>query len=253
MLKSIAIFFLTTLAFSADVDEIVEKANKAAYYTGKDGKAAVKMVITDGKGGTRERAFKILRLNGKDGDQKFYVYFEEPSDVRKMAYLVWKKAKGDDDRWLWLPALNLVKRIAPGDKRTSFVGSDFVYEDVSGRGIHEDTHEIIEETDTHWVLMNKPKDAGSVEFVSYKLWIAKDSYLPTKAEYTNKEGKVYRRVEALKIEDVQGNPTVIESKVSDLITGGSTVNTFSDVQYEIGLKDRIFTERFLRRPPREIR
>lgn len=235
------------------VAEIIERANQASYYAGQDGKAKVKMVITDSKGGTRERSFTILRRNGEGGDQKFYVYFEAPADVRKMAYLVWKNTKGDDDRWLWLPALNLSKRIAPGDKRTSFVGSDFVYEDVSGRGLDEDTHTLVETTDTHYVLDNVPVDSDSVKFSRYRLWINKQTWLPTKAEYLNKSGQLYRRVEALKVETIDGIPTVLESKVNDLEAGSHTVNTFSDVSYNLGLKDRIFSERFLRRPPREVR
>jgi hypothetical protein len=124
-------------AFSLTVDEIVNKANEAAYYSGNDGQADVKMVITDAGGGERIREFRILRLNTDDGNQKFYVYFKEPADVRRQVFMVWQKVKQgqDDDRWLFLPALNLVKPIAPGDKRTSFVGSDFVYEDVSGRAL----------------------------------------------------------------------------------------------------------------------
>ena len=256
------LFFLILAAFlggnllaedAPSVDEIVAKANQAAYYAGKDGRARVKMTITDSGGSERVRQFTILRLNTKGENQKFYVYFTEPSDVRKMAYLVWKNASGDDDRWLWMPALNLVKRIAPGDKRTSFVGSDFVYEDVSGRGVDEDVHELTDTTDKHYVLKNTPKEAGSVEFSRYDLWIDKTTFLPVKAEYYDKAGKLYRRVEALKIETIGGYPTVLESRVSDLNTGSSTLNTFSDVQYDLGLKENIFTERFLRRPPREVR
>jgi len=235
------------------VDEIVAKANHAAYYAGTDGRARVTMVITDARGGTRERAFTILRRNGEGGDQKFYVYFEAPADVRKTAFLVWKKAQGDDDRWLWLPDLNLSKRIAPGDKRTSFVGSDFVYEDVSGRGTDEDTHTLVDTTDTHYVLDNVPKDPGSVDFARYRLWVDKTTFLPMKAEYWDTQGTLFRRVEALTVETVQDIPTVMESKVSDLRAGTHTVNRFTDVSYNLGLDDNIFSERFLRRPPREIR
>jgi outer membrane lipoprotein-sorting protein len=233
------------------VDEIVRKANDASYYAGKDGRADVKMTIADGKGGTRIKEFTILRLNVEDKDQKFYVYFKAPADVRKMAYLVWKHAGEADDRWLWLPDLNLKKRIAPGDKRTSFVGSDFVYEDVSGRSLDEDTHELTETTETRYVVKNTPKDPKSVEFAHYTVWIDKDTFLPRKAEYTDKNGTVYRRVEATEVKTVQGHPTVITSVASDLRAGTSTTNTFSNVKYDIGLKERIFTERFLRRPPRE--
>ena len=242
---------LSVYAADLSVDEIVNKANAASYYAGKDGVADVKMDIHDSKGGVREREFRILRLNGDDGDQKFYVYFEAPADVRKMAFLVWKNVRKDDDRWLWLPALNLVKRIAPGDKRTSFVGSDFVYEDVSGRNLADDTHVLTETTDTQYVIKNSPKDADSVEFAEYTVWIDKDTFLPRKAEYVDKKGKLYRRVSATKVETIDGIPTVVESLVEDLVTGGKTINTFSNIAYNKGLDDRIFSERFLRRPPKE--
>ena len=236
------------------VAEIVQKANDVAYFAGKDGRAEVEMTLKDAKGGTRIRRFAILRLNGKRGDQKFYVYFKAPADVRKMAYLVWKHAGDkDDNRWLWLPRLNLKKRIAPGDKRTSFAGSEFLYEDVSGRDLDEDTHELTDTTDQFYLIRNTPKTPDAVEFAHYLVWIDRKTFLPRKAEYYDRNGKLYRTVEATKVDTVQGHPTVLESVASDLRAGTSTINTFSKVKYDLGLKDRIFTERFLRRPPREVR
>lgn len=236
------------------VDEIVAKANAAAYYAGNDGRATVEMKIIDKSGSTRTREFTLLRLNTEGGNQKFYVFFKQPADLYKQVFLVWKEVgEGkSDSRWMWLPALNLKRSIAPGDKRTSFVGSDFVYEDVSGRNLKEDKRELLETTDTQYVVKNTPVDPGSVEFSTYTVRIDKDTFLPRKAEYYNKNGKLYRTVEGTKVETIQGFPTVTESVVKDLNSGGSTVNTFSDIEYNIGLKENIFTERFLRRPPREV-
>lgn len=235
-----------------DVAEIVEKANEVAYYSGQDGRADVKMSISDAKGNLRVREFTILRLNTGNKNQKFYLYFKVPADVRKMAYLVWKNADKDDNRWLWLPALNLKKRIAPGDRRTSFAGSDFLYEDVSGRGTKEDTYVISSISDTSWEIKATPKDPATVEFSFYNVWIDKKNFIPLKAEYYNKNGILYRRVEAKKIETIQGYATVTESIASDLQNGTMTTNSFTNVRYDIGLKEKIFTERFLRRPPREV-
>lgn len=243
----------TRAAADITVDEIIKKANAAAYYAGNDGRADVKMTISDAKGGTRVREFSILRMNTAKGDQKFYVYFKEPADVRKMAFLVWKHVGKDDDRWLWLPALSLKKRIAPGDKRTSFVGSDFLYEDVSGREIDDDVHTLIETAPTHYAIKSVPMDPDSVDFSYYTVWIDSKTFLPQKAEYYDKNGKLYRRVEAVKVEVIQGHATVVESIASDLKAGTTTKNVFSKVKYDIGLAERIFTERFLRRPPKEVR
>ena len=243
-------------AFAADpsVEEIVNKANLAAYYGGDDGRAEVNMTIKDSQGRERTREFVILRKDKEDGGQQFfYVYFKKPSDVSKMVFMVHKYTDKDDDRWMYLPALDLVKRIAASDKRTSFVGSNFMYEDVSGRNLNEDTHELVKSDGKYYVIKNTPKKPNEVEFSSYTVDIDKKTFLPVKAVYLDKNGKEYRIVEAVKTAVVDGIPTVTESKVTDLEAGSSTVSKFSNIKYNIGLKEDIFTERYLRRPPREVR
>jgi len=251
----VAIFLLIPQVFSqdlTDVNEIVKKANHAAYYKGKDGRARVKMTIKDAQGRERTRDLTILRKNmdDKDEEQHFYVYFHQPADVRDTVFMVHKHIGKDDDRWLYLPALDVVKRIAASDERTSFVGSHFFYEDVSGRGIDEDNHELIETTQNFYVIKNTPKDPKSVEFDSYKVYVHKTTFIPVKAEF-EKGGKVYRTAEALEVKDIQGYPTVVKSKMTDTNIGGETLLEYSDVQYDINLPDDIFTERYLRKAPRE--
>lgn len=239
-------------AAALTADEIVHRANLASYYAGDDGRATVKMTIRDGKGGERTREFVILRKDVTDGGaQKFYVHFRSPADVRDMVYMVWKHLDRDDDRWLYLPALDLNKRIAASDERTSFAGSHYYYEDVSGRGEHEDTHTLVGNIAHSWQIENVPVDPKSVEFASYRVWIAHDTFLPMRAVYTDRSGKEYRSVEVLEVQEIQGIPTVTKSLVKDLATGGETLMEFSNIEYNIGLEDDVFTERYLRRPPRK--
>jgi outer membrane lipoprotein-sorting protein len=253
-----AVFFVTVIlninpVYSGEtsVSDIVEKANKAAYYEGDNGRAEVNMVITDRQGRERNREFIILRMDVIDGrEQKYYVYFRKPSDVRDMVYMVWKHLDRDDDRWLYLPALDLVRRVAASDKRSSFVGSDFLYEDVSGRSIDLDTHEIVESPEQDlYKIKNTPKEGTGVDFKYYYIWIDKKNFMPVKAEYYDERDKLYRIVEALEVKDIEGHPTVTRSKASNLVSGSSTVLEFSNVKYDTGLTDDIFTERYLRRPP----
>ena len=253
------LFFVAEKAVSSeqapDVQTIVNKANIVAYYQGDDGKATVKMTITSKQGQKRQREFNILRKDVSDGgDQKYFVYFQRPADVRRMTYMVLKHADPakDDDRWLYLPALSLVKRVAAGDKRTSFVGSDFLYEDVSGRSLAEDTHELVETTDQMFVVKNVPKKPETVEFNYYNVSIDRKTYVPMKMEFYDKDDKLYRVIESKKVEKIQDFHTVVQSVVSNLKTGSKTEMQFSNVKYNIGLKDSIFTERYLQRPPREV-
>jgi outer membrane lipoprotein-sorting protein len=235
-----------------DVNVIVEKANVVAYYQGEDGRAKVTMKITDKQGQVRQREFIILRKDVRDGgDQKYFVYFQKPADVRRMAYMVHKHIDKEDDRWLFMPNLDLVKRIAASDKRTSFVGSHFLYEDVSGRNLQEDTHELAETTETAYVVKNTPKKPDTVEFSSFTVWIDRRTMVPMKMEFFDKNNKPYRVIESKKVEKIGEFYTVTQSTVSDLGTGGKTEMAFDEVQYNLKLDDEFFTERYLRRPPRE--
>ncbi len=246
------------------IDQIVAKSNFTAYYQGADGRSKVTMKIVDNQGRTRERGMTILRWDQPDpkadpdapkaeqkytGEQKFYVFFEEPADVRKMAFLVWKHLDKDDDRWLYLPKIDLVKRIAGSEKRTSFVGSDFFYEDISGRSIEDDAHELTQTSKTYYVLTSTPKDAKSVEFSRYKTWVHRKTFLVVKTEYYDAKSKPYRRYEAKAVGQIQGHWTVTKSRMTDLRTNRYTEITNSSIAYDVGFPESIFTERYLRKPP----
>jgi len=239
------------------VDEIVQKANQVAYYQGGTGRARVKMTRYDGEGkATAERELIMLRRNVEGGlDQKFYAYFLRPVDVRGTVFLVWKHNETDDDRWLYNQGLDLVNRIAATDKRTSFVGTHFFYEDVSGRSITDDEHELVNVTKNYYVLKNTPKDKDVVEFSYYEMYIHRGTFMPLHAYYYDKGGEKYREYHVLKMDQVGGNWTVLEAEMQDLREKGKqaarTKAEYSDVLYGIDLPDDIFTERYLRRAPRD--
>ena len=233
-----------------DATEIVERANQASYYAGEDGRTEARMRIIDGRGREQVRQFTLLRRNGQDGRQDYLVVFSRPSDVRGTVFLVHKQPGADDDRWLYLPGLDLVRRIAPGDKRTSFVGSHMYYEDVSGRHLEDDEHELIETTDEHYVIRSTPKSAGSVEFAAFNTWIDRDTFLPMKAEYERADGEIYRRMEVLEVEDIDGYPTGTRMRMEDVGEGGHTLVEFRFSSYDLGIPEDVFTERSLRSPPR---
>jgi len=237
-----------------DINALVKQAEKVAYYSGNDGRSDARMMIVDAQGRKQMRQFTILRRDVEDnGDQQMMVFFSRPSDVKDTVFRVEKRVDVsiDDDRWLYLPALDLVKRISAGDKRTSFVGSHFFYEDVSGRAISEDTFSLHSESEQSYTLKAIPSNPDTVEFEYYLVTIDKETSLPILIDFFKGGEDNYRRVEAVKIEDIQGFPTVVRSKVSDLKTGGYTLMEFRNIQYDIGLDDDVFTERSLRNPPRQ--
>ena len=239
-----------TLAGSVVIKEMVA----AYYYARTDAKSEIRMRIVNRQGQTRERRLTLLRLDKTDGgEQSYYIYFHEPADVQGMSFLVLKHPGGDDDRWLYLPAIDLVKRIATSDKRTSFAGSDFTYEDVSGRDLDEDEHTFEGEETlgeySAFVVKSTPKHPGEVEFSYRKFWIDKATHLPLKVEHYDLKGTFYKAYETKEIQNINGTPTITKAVMKDLGNERFTEITIQSVSYDAGITPDLFQERSLRRPP----
>jgi hypothetical protein len=250
------VLFLPVNIFALTAEDIAKKSQEAFFYQGNDFKARVMMKLISKGGQERVRELTMLRKNYGEsgGDQKYFMYFFQPADVKDMTFMVYKYPAKDDDRWLFVPAINMVRRIAAQDKRSSFVGSDFTYEDVSGRDIEEDTHTITKEEKIGdketYVIKSTPK-AGDVDY-SYKIsWVDKNNFLPLKEEYHDKKGELYKVFSAEEINDVKGFPTVTKRTMKNLQSGHRTEVTFTKTDYNIGIENSLFSERFLKTPPKK--
>jgi hypothetical protein len=241
--------------------QIIENSQLAFYYQGEDMKIDVVMELIAQGGGKRTRVMTMLRRNVTEGgNQRYFLYFHKPGDVRRMTFMVWKYPTKEDDRWIFVPAVDLIRRIAADDKRSSFVGSDFTYEDVSGRDVASDTHSLLRseklEGQDCFVIESIPKEP--TEYTKRLSWIDKKNFLPLKEEYYDAQNELYRIFKADKIEDIKvgagtgenGFPTVTHRTMKNLKTGHRTEVVYKSVSYNLGLKDKDFSERHMRRPPR---
>jgi len=239
-------------------EQIMEKSQLAFYYAGDDMKSRVTMQLVSQGGGAQTRVMTMLRLDQNDGgDQKYFMYFHEPGDVRRMTFMVWKYSEAEDDRWIYVPAVDLVRRIAANDKYSSFVGSDFNYEDISGRDLASDTHTLLRSENINgnlcYLVQSIPGE--SAPYSKRLSWINTADFLPMKEEYYDAQEDLYK---VFTVETVEGvttgtatYPTVMARTMSNVKTGHRTVVIFDDVQYDLGLEDSDFSERFMRQPPRD--
>lgn len=243
-------------AFALSADEIVQRSQEAFFYAGPDMGAKVQMNLIAQGGARRSRVLTMLKKNDPGShNQKYFMYFHEPGDVRGTAFLVWKYPEKDDDRWIFVPAVNMVRRIVARDSRSSFVGSDFTYEDVSGRDLAADSHSLLREEKLGgadcFVIESVPK--GAAGFAKKISWIDKKTYIPLKEEYYDAQGDVARIFTADRIEDVgsggKSYPTVMKRTMKNVKSGHTTEVSFSNVAYGVGLGDDVFTEKSLQTPP----
>src|SRR5438105_12802241 len=155
----------------------------------------MRMTLFDRHGRVRERALTIVTLRGRgnpgaaktapDGD-RLLIRFTYPADIRGTSFLVWEHPKTDDERFLFLPSLGRVRRIAGSEAQESFVGSDFSYEDIGGREFDDYTYAFADEN-AAWTapdgssrpayrLESTRKDA-SVQFPRVVSLVLKDTFM----------------------------------------------------------------------------
>jgi len=260
MKKYLLLTFATMLAFSGsaiaeDAASVMNKAHLASYYAANDGKAKVHMEIINPDGATRIREFTILRKDVTDGgDQWFYVYFDKPNDVRDMTFLVNKHPDRADDRWLFIPSIKMVKRIAASDARAAFVGSDYTYEDISGRHPNNDNSELLADEELNgrkvWVVKNTPKEAVD-DYSWRKTWVDQETHLVLKESYYDEDGTEVRRFTTDEYKKVGDFWVGIAGTMENIELDHKTTVRFSDVQLNVGVPDSVFTERSLKSAPKK--
>jgi outer membrane lipoprotein-sorting protein len=254
--------FLLTLSFGAYAEsalDIMTKAEKASYYAGNDGMGQMLMkVFAKGSDKPLKKMFYMLRINdGTDGKQRFFTYFTSPSDIKRTTFLVHKYVDKDDYRRLYIPSSDKVIAIAGSRKQDPFMGSDFAYEDVSGRNIRHDNHKIlgnetINSVDCYVIEgSSKPAYKANDKYSKIKAWIGKTDYIPRKVEYYNKAGALWKVYTSGKIKMIGGFPTILKRSMKTVTTGTHTdilVNP-KKVKYNVGFTKDLFEERSLKNPP----
>ena len=213
--------------------------------------AGLTMVLRDrqGRESIRQMRFKVLEVPG-DGDKSLFV-FDQPRDVQGTALLTHAHAHTQDDQWLYLPALERVKRISASTRSGSFMGSEFSYEDMSAPEVEEYTYRYLRDepcgeltcTVTEQFPLDEKsgysrkviwQDTGDLRTWKMELYDRRNSHLKTLtfADYELYLDRFWRA----------GEQTMVNH-----LTGASTVLHWTDFAFGTGLDDGEFTQTALRR------
>lgn len=223
--------------------------------TGRDSRAEMRMRLYDRQGRVRERTMVLQTLRGTGGrGDKILVRFLSPSDIKGTALLVWEHPEGDDERFLYLPALGRVRRIAGEEKQQSFAGSDLSYEDIGGRDINDYTYSFADQNAVWsapdgsklpaWALESRAKDRNADIPRSVSL-ILKDRYVIAHADIYNPRNERAKVFDVRKLERVDGIWTVLDLVVANDALKTRTELTTTSIRYNVGLTDDDFTRRKL--------
>ena len=223
--------------------------------TGRDSRAAVRMRLFDRQGRVRERTLTLLTLRGTAtrGD-RVLTRFTSPNDIRGTSFLVWEHPAADDERFLYLPALGRVRRIAGAEKQESFVGSDLSYEDVGGRDVADYTYTFTDENAAWtapdgtrvpaWSLESRAKDPQADYPRSISL-VLKDRFIAVHADSFNRRNERTKIFDVRQLARVDGFWTVLDMVMTNERDRTRTELTTTAITYNVGLTEDDFSRRAL--------
>ncbi len=247
-----ALVALNGMAFAdAKGTEIMTRV--AAFKKPSYPRTQVVMTLQD-KNGTKEDR-QIIEY-GKEAGGKTYVVmdFRGPANVKDTRFLQITNKNGPDDKFIYLPSLKSVRRVNSSEGSKSFMGSDATYDDLSTRDVSEDEHQYLRDesitvesgvTYNCHVIKEIPLDKKGTQY-SYRLvWIDKVTMYPVHTEMYDKNEKLVKLLEVLKIQKINGYDIPMQNKLKNFQTGHSTTLTVLKVEVDSPLPDRVFTQNFL--------
>lgn len=225
--------------------------------TGRDSRLAMTMRLFDRRDRVRERQLEFASLRGAENGRRadrLLMRFKYPADIRGTGFLVIEHPQADDERFLYLPALGRVRRIAGEEKQDSFVGSDFTYEDMGGRELDDYTYTTLDasavwtspagETRPAWRLESRARDAGAA-YPRVVSLVLKDIFVVVAAENYNRRGEVAKQFEVRALEPVSGIWTALEMAMRNLRDRTRTELSVTKAEYNVGLSEADFSRRAL--------
>jgi outer membrane lipoprotein-sorting protein len=212
----------------------------------------LKMILRsrDGKESMRELHIKVLEVEN-DGD-KSLIIFNTPRDIKGTAFLSFSHKIGDDEQWLYLPALKRVKRIASRNKSGPFMGSEFAYEDMSSQELEKYTYKWLRDETFNgigcFVIERYPVDKENSGYARQVIWIDKAQYRMLKIDYYDRKDSLLKTLTFTDYKQYNGRFwKSLTFKMVNHQTGKSTILEFMDYRFGVDLDERDFTKNSLRR------
>ncbi len=233
----------TALLFSLTADEILDKSEANENF-----KTMVSVNTEEVYSPGSDVRISVMKVYAKDGNKKMLMEYIEPKRIQGMKVLM---LNSGDDIWFYSNRTNRVRKIASHQKNQSANNSDFSYDDMSLSDNRKDydyslAGEEIRNGKECYKIEFKAKNKDQ-SYGKFYLWIDRSNFIAVQAEFYDKAGTLWKKLETRDIKKVQGYWTAGEVEMRDVLKDSRTVMKTSSVEFDRDLPDDMFTERGLTR------
>ena len=241
-------FVSTTPAMADEASELARRVHDRP--NGRDLVTQGRMVLTEKGRAPRIREIVTYRLDKSGGETANLIRFLDPEDIAGTGLLSIDKADGSTDQWLYLPALDRVRRISSDRKGGRFVGSDLYFEDLQERKPSKDRHRLLGKQTENGILCevleSVPLDADESVYKKRISWIDHATAIAQRVDYFEKDANTPSKRWLLRGKKRnQGYWTLTDSRMIDLASGHETRLVIDTALYDQKLPAKLFTSQAL--------
>jgi len=182
--------------------------------------ADVNLFILEKNGTSRSRKISMTTKSYQNGQEKRFIRFIEPADVRGTSMLIIDNSKSADEMWIYLPALKKTRRIVSSEKGKSFMSSEFSNADMSSPALSDFLNKHLEGSGKNgrWIIESKPTDEDKADEYGYTRkvsYIDMEKYLAKKMEFYNYDNELFKIIEIRSIHELPDGKYLVENMIAE--------------------------------------
>jgi len=223
------------LTAQAILDQVNEVLNAP-----KDQKMSIRLVLIDKDGKEETREFMMMQKGKEMRMGKFLA----PASQKGIGFL----SLPNDVFYVYMPAYKKTQRIAARQKSGKFAGTDFTYQDLGTQHYGDEwSSQLLGTEENQYVLELTATPQNETGYARLRMWVDQSSFYPRRVEFYDQKQNLAKILTSRKIERVAGYLVARELEMEDVQKKHKTVMFIEEVEFDTGLSDEYFTERYLSR------
>ena len=201
--------------------------------------------VFDRQGKNSKREFTLMRLQS-NGESKTLVAFTSPAEIRGVVLLSITEKGKPASQYMYTPATQRVRSVAPQERSARFIGTDFTFEDISERVLDDFNYKLMSEgelIDGHktYKIEADPVAADRSQYKYIYCWVAQDAPVIPFAELYDANGSKVRVMHATTLKRENGIWGARHTEMRTVAEGTRTVLTINSVKFNTRPDEKLFT------------
>jgi len=234
-----------------DASEIMDKSRDLTL-TGSMS-ANIHMSITEKNGTSRSRTLAMTTKSYQNGQEKRFIKFLEPADVKGTTMLIIDNKDIADEMWIYLPALKKTRRIVSSEKGKSFMSSEFSNADMSSPPLTDFSNKHLDGSgsNSQWIIESTPINGDKADEYGYSRkisYISTGNYQVKKMDFYSFDNELFKVIEMKAYYPLPDGKFLVQNMAaSNLLSGRRSEINMTNITVGAQIDDSVFSLQNLER------